>query len=100
MTGEQDSMLTWIERATGMMREKQWREGVRGEALRRPVKHAPVECEVAAGPRPAGVRAAQRPTAPKAARLHVCPACLHVCRRGRCAANEGPSPRARLLADG
>eukprot|EP01047_Picozoa_sp_COSAG01_P064324 COSAG01_NODE_8492_length_2766_cov_5.493063_1_plen_83_part_10 len=22
-------MLTWIDRATGMMREKQWREGVR-----------------------------------------------------------------------
>ena len=41
----------------------------------------------------------QRPTAPKAVCLHVCPACLHVCRRGRCAACEGPSPRARLLAD-
>ena len=41
----------------------------------------------------------QQPTAPKAVCLHVCPACLHVCRRGRCAAFEGPSPPARLLAD-
>ena len=41
----------------------------------------------------------QRPTAPKAVCLHVCPACLHLCRRGRCAAFEGPSPPARLLAD-